>query len=511
MARYLGVSAGKWKYWEIHVEGGVVTLDEGALGTLGKRTVHTFPDEAAARKDAAAREKKVLAKGYTLQPEPTNLAADLFAAFAPCFVEAQRGDPARAATKALAALQARDLAEPKELGMCPVLLARRGHADVAQQVLDAFEARRADFTGERLAGHLALVAAGHLALGHGERFDAAADEAFACLPAWSTTRAWPAYLGAEGVALAEALLDRGRREDARALFGALGYFGLDALLARGRLDWYDEVAPGALTDSSTRDRYRLARAAAEGRETFARTFAAMVDEDLGAMSTREAEGRLLWLAIALRDARDGDLAASLVGTLRRAVHQHRGAHAHSELCRALWIAAAHLAHLGHDVCDELAWASTPSALALAATQLHWQAPKAAVMTRVAERLRALPVASAPGDVGWAVDAVVVRARLGEVITSAALRDLAALTGRAYLALGELAAVALAQGDRALGWELLGLAKSRDLSSVAGVARRRLAAWAMIGPYKTLCDAIPPWGTFDPREESLLLAAVLDGA
>jgi hypothetical protein len=72
-------------------------------------------------------------------------------------------------------------------------------------------------------------------------------------------------------------------------------------------------------------------------------------------------------------------------------------------------------------------------------------------------------------------------------------------------------VALAQGDRALGWELLELAKSRELRLVAYATRRRLASWGMLGAYKTLSDAIPPTGRHDPEEESPLIADVLDGA
>jgi predicted DNA-binding WGR domain protein len=399
MARYLGVSAGKWKYWEIHVEGGVVTLDEGALGTLGKRTVHTFPDEAAARKDAAAREKKVLAKGYTLQPEPTNLAADLFAAFAPCFVEAQRGDPARAATKALAALQARDLAEPKELGMCPVLLARRGHADVAQQVIDAFDAQRDELHAKRAGqGTAPWPQRRRSCWGACESLRRAGRRGPRDHADVGRRRGpGPHTYQREGVALAAALLDHGRREDARALFGALGHFGLDALLARGALEWSDAIAPGALTDPWTRDHYRLARATVVGNEAFAQTFAAMVDEDLGAMSTRRSP---------MSTAPARPRAAERAGPEpRRGAGQgccdgrsisSTGAHPRSERVSR---------RSGSPWHSSRAWAMTSapsscgrrhrSALVRAATALQQQAPGAAVMTsggrdaaRAADRERA---------------------------------------------------------------------------------------------------------------------------
>ena len=62
--RFEFIEGGSSKYWEISVVGSEVTVRFGRIGTEGQVRSKTFPDAAAAKRDADGLIREKLGKGY---------------------------------------------------------------------------------------------------------------------------------------------------------------------------------------------------------------------------------------------------------------------------------------------------------------------------------------------------------------------------------------------------------------------------------------------------------------
>jgi len=505
MARYVGVVGALKKYWAASVVDGALVIDEGTVGTLGKRTRVACD---APEKELEKRAKQKLAKGYVRDPDGPPTRDSLLAAFAPPGVEAAHGDPGRARDKALAALASGRGAPALEAARAALALARRGHAEEARAVLDALDAIAPGDEGAPRAALLGVCAAAALTLGERDAADARLTEALAMM-ARRAGAAWSQGHGDEGVEAAGALLDLGRDDDARRVFDASGYVALDAMLARGKLAWFDAARPALASDGFSRDHFALRRARAEGEQAFAARF---VELAAGLPGGRTPEGSRSGLVACAAAAREfGPLspahAAAIGAALRDAASRVRAAVPYLLDGHPVWAALGAAADLGADVLAEVAHADTPARRVAAVTYLlpncRVEVVRAAVAALVPSLLDA-PTAVAPLALAGALSAWV---RQGGRVDAATLRATATCAGKGHLSLGQLAGVALLQGDRDLAWELLGAARKSDLGAAAGAARRCVLASGALDAYKTLADAIPPWGEYDLRGESLMIARV----
>lgn len=506
MTRYLYTAVTPPKYWEARVVDDLaLEIHEGAVGTLGKRTRLEFGDPTQRAKELAKRTKAKRAKGYVALPDDPPTVDALLAAYAPHDVEAAHGDPARAVAKGLAAMPPTGGAFPREVARSAVALASRGFTDEARALRDALAARAADATGDDGASQRAAVATVHLALGDREPARTQLDAALATSDAWRAGRRWHLGFAQEGVFAAEALLDLGRDDDARDLYGALGYHGLASLVARGRLAWFDAIVPSVQLTGFMADLFALRRARAEGDDAFCAAFVTLAGASFARAHAGASHDRLLALAAAMREREA--LSATHAGTIADALH---GAIARwSDLPPPLldasepWVAVAAIATLGGDIAPYLAQAATPTqrAQAVATVGRITRDPRAreavtAIARQVVETAAAVKGSVAASAFSGAVD-------LGVPVPAEALVATAARAD--FYSLGTLAATALRQGDRAVAWHLLGLAPKRNLGTAASVARHVLAAAGDLAAYKVLSDAIPPVGEADRREECTDLA------
>lgn len=506
MTRYLNTSVVPPKYWEARaVDDLALEIDEGAVGTLGKRTNLRFGDPTQRAKELAKRTKAKRAKGFVALPDEPPTVDALLAAYAPHDVEAAHGDRARAVAKALAAMPPTGGAFPREVARSSIALASRGFTDEARALRDALAARAADATGDDGASQRAAVAAVHLALGERESARAQVDAALATSDAWRAGRRWHLGYAHEGVLAAEALLDLGRDNDARDLYDALGYHGLASLLARGRLAWFDAIVPSVKLTGFMADLLGLRRARAEGDDAFCAAVVALTGTSFTGAHAGAPRDRLLALAVATRECEA--LSAARASTIAEALH---GAIARwSDLPPPLldasepWVAVAAIATLGGDIAPYLARAATSTQRAQAVATVaratrdpHARAAVAALARGVVETAAEVNASIAASAFAGAVDLGVPVPR--EALTAAAARV-------DFYALGTLAATALRQGDRATAWHLFGLAPKRYLGTTVSIARHVLAAAGDLAAYKVLSDAIPPVGEADRREECTDLA------
>lgn len=503
MARYVGVVGALKKYWAASVVDGALVIDEGTLGTLGKRTRVACD---APEKELDKRSKQKLAKGYVRDPDGPPTRDSLLAAFAPPAVEAAHGDPGRARDKALAALASGRGAPAMAAARTALALARRGHAQEARAVLDALDALAPGDESAPRAALLGVCAAAALALGARDAADARLTEAMAMM-ARHAGAAWSQGHGEEGVEAAGALLDLGRDDDARRVFDASGYVALDAMLARGRLAWFDAALPALVRDGFSRDHFALRRARAAGEEAFAARFLELAAGLPGRRTTEESRSGLVACAAAAREFGSASPArTAAVGlALRDAASRVRAAVPHLLDGHAVWAALGAAADLGADVVAEVAHATTPARQAAAVIYLLPNCRVEAVRAAVSALVPSLLDTGASVDPLSFASALAAWVRQGGRVDAAPVRAVAARAGKGYLALGELAGVALLQGDRDLAWELLGAVRKDDLGTAAGVARRSLLAGGALAGYKTLADTVPPWSEFDTREESLMIA------
>ena len=506
MTRYLDTSVAPPKYWEARVDGDALEIDEGSIGTLGKHSRIQVGDPAALAKELAKRTKQKLAKGYVALPDAPPTVDALLASYAPHEVEAKRGDPARAVAKALAELPPSGAAYPRDIAASAVALAARGFVSEARALRDGLDALTASAVGEAGAGHHASLAAIDLAIGQRDSARAHVDAALAMSAEWGAGRRWHQGYAREGEFVAEALLDLGRDDEARALYAALGYHGLASLLSRRRLAWFDEIVASVSLTGFMAEILPLRRARAEGDDAFVTAITARASRSCAGAHGGVSRERLLALSATTREgaALSPERAKAVVDALRGAITRWSGELPALLDTSEFWYAVGAIATLGGDVASELARATTPTQRAQAVATIHRATRDPAARSAVAELARGLAESASQVNADLVADALAASVELGVPVSNEALVATAARVG--FLSLGALAAAALRQGDRVMGRHLFGLAPKRNLGTTASVARRHLAAVGDLTGYKFVSDAIPPFGESDRREECMSLAA-----